>query len=118
MGNFVSIFDWLILACGFYLVYSGFFMVKKRELKKGLLVSKDLDLDRLKEENKDGYIDTMGKKTLVFGIITIAYCAVNLVSTYLIDLGIFQTVIYFLFLLALIWFAVIMVKAQKKYLIM
>lgn len=116
MGDFVSIFDWLILACGLYLIYAGFLMVKKRELKKGLLVSKDLDLNKLDEANKDGYINAMGKKTLLFGIITVGYCAVNLISAYIVDLGAVQIVFYFLFLFALIWYAVILMKAQKKYL--
>lgn len=112
--SFSSIMDILVLFCGAYCIYTAVLMIKTRELQKGLLISKDIDLKKIKD--KEGYINFIGKKTIIFGTLIILYAGVNLFSAYVFPLGFLLIINYTVFLIVLICFAIVMKKAHRDYL--
>ena len=51
MGN-INIFDLLIAGSGIYLMYTAIMMKRKGELKTGVIISKDVDVNKIREDRK------------------------------------------------------------------
>ncbi len=64
----INIFDVLIIASGLYMIYTAFIMKKSGKITGGVLISKDVDVDKIRD--KDGFINYMYIKVLVMGILT------------------------------------------------
>lgn len=114
--EFGGLIDGIILACGFYMIYSAYLMKTKGELKVGWLVSKNINLERSKDI--PGYIDYMYSKVIAFAICTIIYGGIGLYSTFYTPLGIIQVASFGIFFVIVVLFAIISTKATKKYLSM
>jgi hypothetical protein len=112
--DFGGLIDGLVLACGFYMLYSAYLMKTKGELKVGWLVSKNINLSRSKDV--PGYINYMYPRILIFSVCTIIYGMIGVYSSYYKPLGIIQTVALVIFFIIVVVFAVISTKASKKYL--
>lgn len=114
--DFGGLIDGIVLACGFYMLYSAYLMKTKGELKVGWLVSKNINLERSKDVS--GYINYMFSKIMIFAICTIIYGAIGVYSTYYKSLGIIQVASFVIFFIVVVCFAVVSTKASKKYLSM
>jgi hypothetical protein len=112
--GFGGLIDGIVLACGFYMLYSAYLMKVKGELKVGWLVSKNINLERSKDI--PGYINYMYSKVIAFAISTIIYGGIGIYSTYYKPLGIIQAVSFGIFFVIVILFAIISTKATKQYL--
>ena len=75
MGN-VNIFYLFILASGVYLIYTAVMMKRTGEIKAGVIVSKEMDVDKMKD--KKGFINYMFGKVLLAGVLIVLSAAVNL----------------------------------------
>ena len=60
-----NLFDYLIILSGLYLVYTGINMKQTGEIKTGVIVSKDVDVNRIKD--KEGFIKYMYARVLIIG---------------------------------------------------
>ena len=78
MGN-VNIFDLLIGASGVYLIYIAVVMKKTGEIKTGVIVSKEMDVNKMKD--KKGFIDYMFGRVLLAGALIVLSAAGNLAVT-------------------------------------
>lgn len=78
MGN-INIFDLLIGAGGVYLIYTALAMKRTGEIKAGVLVSKEMDVNRMKD--KEGFINYMFGRVLLAGVIIVLSAAASLART-------------------------------------
>lgn len=111
--NSMSIFDLLIAASGLYLIYTAWMMKTRGRITKGVIVSKDVDVEKIRD--KDGFIHYMFAKALWMGVLAAAVGTVNLINTYLkgpVWISMAVVIGYFVVLMA---FAVVSVKARKKF---
>ena len=95
MGN-INIFDLLIGASGVYLIYTALTMKKTGEIKAGVLVSKEMDAGRIKD--KDGFINYMYVKTMILGVLSIAYGLAGIIDERLQVLGPIKYILLLAFL--------------------
>ncbi len=106
MGN-VNIFDLLIGASGVYLIYIAVVMKKTGEIKTGVIVSKEMDVNKMKD--KKGFIDYMFGRVLLAGALIVLSAAGNLAVT---GLNIAADAV---FIAALIIYMVAYRKARKLF---
>lgn len=78
MGN-MNIFDLLIGASGVYLIYTAVEMKRTGEIKTGVLVSKEMDVNKMKD--KEGFIRYMFGRVLLAGVLIVLSAAGNLART-------------------------------------
>ncbi len=109
----MSIFDILITACGLYLVYTAVVMKIKGKIVKGVLVSKDVDVEKIKD--KEGFIRYMSGKALLVGVLAAAVGMINLVNSYLKGPGWISIAVIAGYFVVLMVFAYSSVKARKIY---
>jgi hypothetical protein len=107
-------FDLLIMACGVYMVYWAVQMKKERKIPE-MLVGKSFKLERAKDP--EGFIDYTFPYTFGTGVILFA-------AGFVLSLGIFSdtypiidTLISFALVVIIILYGVLLMNAQKKYLV-
>ncbi len=112
MGN-INIFDLLITASGIYLVYTAIAMKRNGELKTGVIISKDIDVNKIRD--KEGFIRYMFGKALILGILAVAVGLLGIFNTrwngpeYLSLIGVGG------YLAVLVFFGVASSKAKKMF---
>lgn len=109
-----SLIDIVVLGCGVYSLYTVYAMKQTGEIKKGWLISNQIDVDTCKD--KEGYINFISIRTIILGIIIIIYGGIGVINSYLFELP--SSLIYgsmIVFFICLIWFAVSSSKANKVY---
>lgn len=109
----MNIFDLLILGCGIYLVYSALTMKKTGKIAAGVLLSKDVDADKIKD--KAGFIQYMFSKLLGLGILTCVAGAWGLIAPKLNASGWVTLIGWGCYMVCLVLFAVSANKAKKKF---
>ena len=112
MGD-VNIFDLLITLSGVYLIYTAVIMKKSGKITGGVIVSKDVEVDKIKD--KDGFIKYMYGKVLLLGILTCIVGAVGIVNNKLHGPVIISFIGVICYLVMLVLFAAATVKAKKRY---
>ena len=108
-----SIFDLLIAGCGLYLVYTAVVMKTKGKIIKGVLVSKEVDVEKIRD--KEGFIRYMFGKVLLAGILAAAVGVTNLINFYVKGPAWISMAVVAGYFAVLMVFAVSSVKARKKY---
>lgn len=108
-----NLFDYLIILSGLYLVYTAVNMKQSGEVKTGVIVSKDVDVNRIRD--KEGFINYMYGRALVIGGLAIAVGGVGVLSTYLNWPGYLSLLATGGYLIVIICFAVASAKARKKF---
>jgi hypothetical protein len=105
--------DYIVLGCGVYGVYSWYMLVKKHEIKKAFL----LGGDNTPESCTDvaGFADMVGTKLLIASAAMLVFSLLSLYNSYQQDLGAFYWVAMILFLGILVWYCVMLRKANLKY---
>ena len=112
MGN-INIFDLLIAGSGIYLMYTAIMMKRKGELKTGVIISKDVDMNKIRD--KEGFIRYMYGKVLILGLLAVVVGGIGIFNTkwngpeYLSLIGIGC------YLVVLVIFGVASSKAKKKF---
>ncbi len=109
----MSIFDLLISGSGVYLIYIAILMKWKGEIRKGVIVSKDVNPERIRD--KEGFINYMFPKTLVIGALTAAVGCLNMSSPYISGSAWLPLAIMAGYFAALMAFASFTMKARKKF---
>ncbi|MCR5279604.1 MAG: hypothetical protein K6E19_09215 [Lachnospiraceae bacterium] len=103
----------LLIGCGFYLLYSVIRMKVTGEIPRGLINVK-INLDRA--HDKEGYIKYIFPRGIIFGIILIASSTVLLLSEFMTVSPYLMLAAELLYFGGIIYYAVISVKAQNKFL--
>lgn len=109
-----SMMDAIVFACGIYLLYSTIVMKRTGEIKNGWLISKNINLNKSKD--KLGYIEYMYIRYIIFSICTCLFGIVGFYSNYIQAIAGLQLAATILFLIAVIWFTMVSIKATRKYL--
>ncbi|MCD8338323.1 MAG: hypothetical protein LUD18_13855 [Lachnospiraceae bacterium] len=63
---FFIMIDIFVTICGIYVIAQYIFMVTTHELRKNMMLPKELPIERCKDQQ--GYIKAMGTKQLLFGV--------------------------------------------------
>lgn len=108
-----NLFDYLIILSGLYLVYTAVNMKQSGEVKSGVIVSKDVDVNRIRD--KEGFINYMYGRVLVIGVLAIAVGGLGVLSTRLNWPGYLSLLATGGYLIVIICFAVASAKARKKF---
>ena len=110
----LSMIDFVIIACGGYVIYLCLAMKSTGKLKENMLMPKGLDLKRCKDTA--GFIRAIAMKQFWLGIVAIVCGIVGLLQDYGV---ITNSAVYMLFLLVFaayaVWYAVYMKKAVKRF---
>lgn len=112
-GNMFMFMDILVAGCGAYVLYAFYLMKFKGEVKENLLLSQDIKWAKCKD--KDGYIAYIAPKLLIMGICTLISGLLGLLNDYTNLFGMGYLIITSIFLAVVIWFAVVIKKAVKKF---
>ncbi|HIS30333.1 MAG TPA: hypothetical protein IAB44_02110 [Candidatus Limivivens intestinipullorum] len=112
MDMFV-LMDLLITAFGGYILYGWRVMSEKGEVKENILLTKDISMKQCND--KEGFIRFIQPKLLIFGIATIVCGLLGLVNDLTGMLGTVYIAVTVIFVVFVIWFAVTIRSALKKY---
>lgn len=114
MGNVDSLMNILFLVGGAYTIYSAIIMMKKGEIGKWL-IGENTDLKKCRDV--PGFINYMGIKVLIAGVIILLFSIVGFINTYVFSIGekylLSMTVLLFI---GLVIFTFVYLKARKKFL--
>ena len=113
MGSMNSLIDVLIFFSGLYVLYSYFLMVTKKELKEGMVISKNTPVKKCID--KEGYMKEIGPKLLIFGIATTLSGAIGIAEGKYQFLGNYYFAVIGFFFLVIAWFAYSQKKLTEKY---
>lgn len=110
-----SIFDLVIAGSGIYLVYVALLMKRTGEIKQGVIISKDINVNRIRD--KEGFIHYMFPKVMLIGILAAVVGAGSMMNTALGGPDILEIIGIVIYLVVLALFAVASGKARKKYIV-
>lgn len=113
--NFDYLMDLFLAGCGLYFAYSAYETKKSGILKPGILVSKNIVMRR--DADKAGYINFVCPLSMIAGILTFFCGCVGLVNDYYGGLSMVYIIMIGVFLIGIICYSIVVVKAQKKYLL-
>lgn len=109
-----SVLDIIFVGAGVYVLYAWILLKTKGEIKTSILMSKDVELRKCKD--LEGYKAYITPRMLVFGISALLYGGAGLVNTYVFTLpGVVYGIIMVLFLVVLIWFAMVTRKGIQRF---
>ena len=114
MDNMWSIMDIIFAGAGLYVVYAWYLLKKTGEIKREILMNKDVNLRKCK--NLEGYKTFIAPRMLLFGLASVALGLVGLINTYVVSL---PAAVYVgcmvLFMVVLIWFTMQSKKALRMF---
>ena len=111
MLEFMNIIDVLVLAYGIYCTASSVKMKKEEKPAQWLLNDQDRMLMRRPKE----FALYMFPKTMIFGILCIAYGGFALVNDYYLDNFAVAMISLAFFFAVLIWFMIVLRRGKSKY---
>ncbi len=109
----MNIFDLLITGSGLYLLYAAVALKVKKQITKGVMVSKDVDVERIRD--KEGFIQYMFPKVLLMGLFTVGFGMTNLLGARMHWPSWVSIVAIVAYLLTLIGFSALTMKAGNKF---
>lgn len=113
MDSMNSLIDILICFSGLYVLYSYFLMRFKKELKEGILISKNTPIKKCKD--KEGYMREIQPKVLIFGLATTLCGVLGMAESRYHFLGMYYLAVIGVFLAVTAWFAFVQKKLTEKY---
>lgn len=114
MDNIWTLMDIIFVGAGGYMLYAWFLMTKKGEIKKEVLMNKEVNLKKCKD--LEGYKSFMAPKMLVFAIGSLLYGAAGLINSYVTPVpSIAYNVLMVAFLVVLLWYAFTTKKATERF---
>ncbi len=108
-----NLIDIMILGFGFYALYSAYVLKTEGKIIATFLVFKDTDVGSCKD--LQGYANFMSPKLGFLGGVMVAYGAVSLLNTYVVDIETLFWVMFIAFLVVLVWYSFAVKKAMKIY---
>lgn len=113
MGDISGIFGIIGLACGIYVFYACYQVKIKGEINTSVMLSKSID--PAKCSDKKAYLKEAFPKLLILAVSATAYGVTELLNTYVMKVGMVLPVTMVIAVIVLIWFAVSIMKMNKKY---
>lgn len=113
MDSMFVFLDIIVLGCGFYILYAYYLMKVKGEVKENLLLSPATPIKRCKD--KGAYIAYMGPRLLSVGIGALVCGGLGVVNDYTNFMGSWYLLLTLAFLVLVVWFAMAIKKAAKKF---
>ena len=113
MSDINVVFGVIGLACGIYVFYACLQLKVKGLINTSILLPKSIYPDKCRD--KVGYIKEVFPKMLLFGTVITAYGVIELVNTYVVEVGALLAVFMILPFVVLIWFGVTISRLNKKY---
>ncbi len=116
MNDFASMTGWvgiLVFAGGLYCLYACAQMKFKGIINENILLNKEFRFKKCKD--KDAYIREMFPTFLLFSILTTACGAIDMMNTFLYEMGVVYFISLILFILGFILFMVKSKKCKDKY---
>lgn len=103
----------LLIACAVYMVYLTFKMKQTGEIPT-FFVNNKVKLENAKD--KEGYIAFMFPRMLIFSFFVAAFAVLSILSNYFVFPGVVTLIIYIGYVALLIFYSIISVKAQNRFL--
>lgn len=114
MSNVDNLMNIMFLVVGAYTIYSAILMMTKGEISKWLLGEKT---DLKKCRDVQGFINYLGMKVLIFGIVIVLFSVVGFINTFVVKIGKYYLLgMTAVLLVALVAFTIMYLKARKKFL--
>lgn len=113
VGELTSWVGFMVFGGGIYCLYSCFIMKFKGIINENLLLNKEVRYKKCK--NKEAYIKEIFPSLLVFSIFTTFCGGVDLVNTFVGDLGKLYVISLALFVASFVWFMVQSKKCRDRY---
>lgn len=113
MNSMFGFMDFMVLFCGGYGIYSWYMLVKKHEIKKAFLLGGDNRPENCTDI--EGFANSIGTKLLIASFGMLVFSAISLYNSYKQSLGAFYWVAMMLFLAVLVWYCIMLRKANDKY---
>lgn len=114
--NISEITSWVgfvVFGGGLYCLYSCIMMKLKGIINENLLLNKEVRFKKCK--NKEAYIKEMFPSLLVFSIFTTICGGVDLINTFVVEVGRLYVLSLVLFIAAFCWFMVQSKKCRDRY---
>ena len=105
--------DVLVVGAGIYFLYCWYLLWFKKEVKEGVLLSKEYPFKKCKD--KEGYTRYVAPRLLVLGIVSIMVGIIGLLNDRYQFLGSWYLLVSVAFFLIIIWFALIVKKSYKLF---
>lgn len=109
MDTMGSLFGFIGLACGLYVLYAWYQMKTSGEINATILLPRSENPNKCKD--KKAYIQAVLPKMLVLGIAAIIYGVIDIMGIE----GVALWAVLAVFMVILIWFGVTTSKLYKKY---
>ena len=113
MGDITSWVGMLVFGCGIYCFYAAFQLKVKKVINPSILLSKDMLTKTCKD--KEGYIKEMFPVLLFFAFVTTLCGAVDIVNSYVKEVGFVYYIAVGLFIVGFVLFVVKNKKLKQKY---
>lgn len=116
MENMADMTGWIgviVFLCGLYCLYAAFMMKAKGEINQTILLGKEARMKKCKD--KEGFIKKMFPQLLLFGIVTTACGAADMINTYVTDIFAINTAMLVAFILEFLWFARVSMNARNEF---
>ena len=108
-----NLIDIIVLGYGFYAMYSAYVLRNEGKIIRTFLVFKETDVDDCRD--LQGYATFMSPKLWVLGGAMVAYGAISMINTYLVEITGLFWVMFVGFLVVLIWYAMEVKKAMQRF---
>jgi len=103
----------VVFGCGLYCLYAAFQLKVKGIVNTNLLLTKDMAYKKCKDI--EGYKKEMFPVLFIFAILTTICGIVDMLNSFVVDIGILYLISMGLFFVSFIWFAVTAKKLREKY---
>lgn len=116
MENMTDMTGWVgivVFLCGLYCLYAAAMMKTRGVINQTILLGKEARNKKCKD--KEGFIKKMFPQLLLFGIVTTACGAADMINTYVVDIFMINTIMLGAFILEFLWFARVSMEARNKF---
>lgn len=113
-NDLMNFMDILFIVGGLYMLYGAFLLIKKNEIKKGLILSNGQDPSKCKDI--EGYKKYIGPRLVTFALCAVITGAAGILRYKIPDFPeALYWIIYILFFASIVWFAISTKSAEKKF---
>lgn len=113
MNSMDMLFGIIGVAMGIYVLYAAYMMKKTGEINQSLLLDKDTNPVMCKD--KEGYMKKVMPCMWVLGFGALLYGGIMLINANLISIPTISLISIGVFLIIILWYAVVTMKAKKQF---
>lgn len=114
MNSTFGFMDLIIVVSGAYLIYAAVQMKRTGEIAGSVIIGKGYDVKKAKDPQ--GFIDYMYLKSILMGVCVILSGGLDYINLQYWDIPYFTPVVCGVFLICIVIYCIISVKAQEKFL--